>query len=122
MTSQLVNSADSHVVEPLDLWVQRLPKQLRRRAPRIEEVDGRWLFVVEGMPPRRMSAPTEEADKPKKATGFRAGGSDPDKRNYIVSNQRLREAGFEARRSLDDGIRELLTGYSMFGRGPFRNI
>jgi nucleoside-diphosphate-sugar epimerase len=49
-------------------------------------------------------------------------GSDPDKRNYIVSNQRLREAGFEARRSLDDGIRELLTGYSMFGRGLFRNI
>ena len=38
-------------------------------------------------------------------------GSDPDKRNYIVSNQRLREAGFEARRSLDDGIRELLRAY-----------
>jgi nucleoside-diphosphate-sugar epimerase len=31
-------------------------------------------------------------------------GSDPDKRNYIVSNQRLREAGFAARRSLDEGI------------------
>jgi hypothetical protein len=30
-------------------------------------------------------------------------GSDPDKRNYIVSNQRLREAGFEARRTLDEG-------------------
>jgi nucleoside-diphosphate-sugar epimerase len=49
-------------------------------------------------------------------------GSDPDKRNYIVSNQRLREAGFEARRSLDDGIRELIMGYSMFGRGMFRNV
>src|SRR5262252_1223901 len=31
-------------------------------------------------------------------------GQDPDKRNYIVSNQRLREAGFEARRTLADGI------------------
>jgi nucleoside-diphosphate-sugar epimerase len=40
-------------------------------------------------------------------------GSDPDKRNYIVSNQRLREAGFEAKRSLDDGIQELIKGYRM---------
>ena len=49
-------------------------------------------------------------------------GSDPDKRNYIVSNQRLREAGFEARRSLDDGIRELLKGYRMMGRARFKNV
>jgi nucleoside-diphosphate-sugar epimerase len=48
-------------------------------------------------------------------------GQDPDKRNYIVSNQRLREAGFEARRSLDDGIRELLKGYAMEGRAPGKN-
>jgi nucleoside-diphosphate-sugar epimerase len=31
---------------------------------------------------------------------FAAVGSDPDKRNYLVSNRRLREMGFEARRSL----------------------
>jgi nucleoside-diphosphate-sugar epimerase len=49
-------------------------------------------------------------------------GSDPDKRNYVVSNQRLREAGFEARRSLDDGIRELIKGYRLLGRMPGRNI
>lgn len=49
-------------------------------------------------------------------------GSDPDKRNYIVSNQRLREAGFEAKRTLDDGIRELLKGYRMLGRARFKNI
>jgi len=49
-------------------------------------------------------------------------GSDPDKRNYIVSNQRLREAGFEARRSLDDGIGELLKGYRMMGRARFKNV
>jgi len=49
-------------------------------------------------------------------------GSDPDKRNYIVSNQRLREAGFEARRSLDDGIKELLKGYQMMGHAPFKNV
>ncbi|MBH52083.1 MAG: hypothetical protein CL785_02890 [Chloroflexi bacterium] len=49
-------------------------------------------------------------------------GVDPDKRNYIVSNQRLREAGFEAKRSLDEGIQELLKGYQMMGRDPYRNI
>jgi nucleoside-diphosphate-sugar epimerase len=49
-------------------------------------------------------------------------GTDPDKRNYIVSNQRLREAGFEARRSLEDGIVELLRGYRMLGRRPLQNV
>jgi len=52
---------------------------------------------------------------------FAAVGSDPDKRDYIVSNQRLREAGFEARRCLDEGIKELLKGYQMMGRGLLRN-
>ncbi len=52
---------------------------------------------------------------------YAAIGSDPDKRNYIVSNQRLREAGFEARRSLDDGVRELLKGYRMRVRSPHAN-
>jgi nucleoside-diphosphate-sugar epimerase len=49
-------------------------------------------------------------------------GSDPDKRNYIVSNQRLRDAGFEARRSIDDAIPELMAGYRMLGRGLFKNV
>lgn len=49
-------------------------------------------------------------------------GTDPDKRNYIVSNERLRQAGFEAKRSLDAGIQELLKGYRLLPRGPFRNV
>lgn len=49
-------------------------------------------------------------------------GSDPDKRNYIVSNRRLREAGFTARRSLDEGIEELLKGYRMMAWGSFANV
>ena len=48
--------------------------------------------------------------------------SDPDKRNYIVSNQRLREEGFGARRSLNEGIQELLKGYRMMGRSGFKNV
>nr|MBU1327701.1 NAD(P)-dependent oxidoreductase [Candidatus Omnitrophota bacterium] len=49
-------------------------------------------------------------------------GNDPDKRNYIVSNQRLKEAGFVAQRSLDDGIKELLKGYRLLVRDPFKNV
>ena len=49
-------------------------------------------------------------------------GADPDKRNYIVSNQRLRQAGFEAKRSLNFGIKELLKGYRMMGRPRFKNV
>jgi nucleoside-diphosphate-sugar epimerase len=59
---------------------------------------------------------------PKFYIHFSEVGSDPDKRNYVVSNQRLREAGFEAKRSLDDGIRELIKGYRLLGRMPGKNI
>jgi nucleoside-diphosphate-sugar epimerase len=52
---------------------------------------------------------------------FAAIGQDPDKRNYVVSSQRLRDAGFTAKRSLDHGIQELLKGYRMMGRGLFKN-
>ena len=73
--TDVVNSADSHVVEPLDLWQQRLPAHLRDRAPRREDVDGKWLFVVEGMPPRKMGGPSTTG-----ASGMRAGGWDPAER------------------------------------------
>lgn len=49
-------------------------------------------------------------------------GSDPDKRNYIVSNQRLREAGFEAKRGLDQGIRELLKAYRTMRKTQYGNV
>lgn len=49
-------------------------------------------------------------------------GTDPDKRNYIVSNQRLREAGFEAKHSLDEGIKELIKSYQMLKHEEFKNV
>jgi nucleoside-diphosphate-sugar epimerase len=48
-------------------------------------------------------------------------GSDPDQRNYIVSSERLRKAGFTAKRSLDAGIVELRNGYRMLRPEPSWN-
>lgn len=48
-------------------------------------------------------------------------GYDPDKRNYIVSNERMRQAGFTAKRSIEQGIRELIKGYSIMGRRKYYN-
>ena len=49
-------------------------------------------------------------------------GTDPDQRNYIVSNQRLKEAGFVAKHSLEEGIKELIKGYQMMHREEFKNV
>lgn len=48
-------------------------------------------------------------------------GSDPDRRNYIVSNEKIRRKGFAASRSLDEGIEQLLKAYRMLPNGPFTN-
>src|SRR5512140_137212 len=45
---QVIISADSHVVEPAELWSDRLPKGLRARAPhRRTRPDGIVEFVIE---------------------------------------------------------------------------
>lgn len=49
-------------------------------------------------------------------------GTDPDKRNYIVSNDKLKAAGFEAEVSIQEGIRQLITLYKMFGRSEYGNV
>jgi nucleoside-diphosphate-sugar epimerase len=49
-------------------------------------------------------------------------GHDPDRRDYVVSSDRLRQAGFEATRGLDQGIRELIKSYRMMGRGAWKNV
>ena len=41
-------SADSHVNEPPDLWLDRVPAALRDRAPRIEHFDEGDAWVIEG--------------------------------------------------------------------------
>ncbi len=48
-------------------------------------------------------------------------GSDPDKRDYIVSNKKLENLGWKASKSLDDGIIELIKSFSMINSN-FNNI
>ncbi len=48
---------------------------------------------------------------------------DPDKRNYIVSSEKIKEKGFIPTHTLDEGIEELINGYSiMLKNRPERNV
>jgi nucleoside-diphosphate-sugar epimerase len=40
-------------------------------------------------------------------------GQDPDKRDYLVSNEKIERTGFHPAFTLDDGIRELVKGFAM---------
>lgn len=41
---------------------------------------------------------------------------DPDKRNYIVNNEKLEKTGWEARVDIDTGIKELIRAYQVFNK------
>ncbi len=47
MAPSLILSSDSHVFEPPDLWMNRIDRALRHRAPRMVRVDGADRLVVE---------------------------------------------------------------------------
>ncbi len=48
-------------------------------------------------------------------------GEDPDKRDYIVSNQRILATGFRPEWDLDRGIRELIKGYRILRNSKYAN-
>jgi nucleoside-diphosphate-sugar epimerase len=49
-------------------------------------------------------------------------GEDPDKRDYIVSNDRVEATGYMPKYSLDDGIVELIKGYRMIRNSVYGNV
>jgi predicted TIM-barrel fold metal-dependent hydrolase len=60
----LVNSADSHVLEPVDLWQRELPPSMRDRGPVTETADGREIVYVDGTVVRRDPVAFMEAIRP----------------------------------------------------------
>ena len=43
-----VIDADAHMTEARDLWVKRAPAAYKDRVPRVEKVDGRSTWIVDG--------------------------------------------------------------------------
>lgn len=48
--------------------------------------------------------------------------TDPDARDYVVSDDKLRATGFEPMMTLDKGITELLKGYRMLDNSRYSNV
>lgn len=82
-----VISADSHVVEPVRLWSDRLERRFRDRAPRVHwDADRRgWFFTCDGLQPALINSlyvtdasPEEFADVSESGIeAARSGGNDP---------------------------------------------
>ena len=120
-----------------DGYIVIFEKDFKRNFIHVRDVADAMLFALangERMAGRVYNAGLDEANLSKEQLAlkiqehvprfyihFSEVGSDPDKRNYVVSNQRLREAGFAARRTLDEGIRELIKGFRMLPRSPYKN-
>ncbi len=49
-------------------------------------------------------------------------GKDPDKRDYIVSNEKIESTGFKPEYSLQTGIVELFKGFQIIRRNQFSNV
>ncbi|HLI62778.1 MAG TPA: amidohydrolase family protein [Terriglobales bacterium] len=82
-------SADGHANEPGDLWIKRMDKRFRDRAPRIERREDADYFVADGLPAFAMEgllggmADSKKAGREltmatgNRSTDIRAGATDP---------------------------------------------
>jgi hypothetical protein len=80
MFTQWVNSADSHVLEPLDLWHKELPASFRERGLRVATVDGRELVYIDSKVVRRDPVAFMDAIQP-------PGAEDPIRRLADLDDQ-----------------------------------
>ena len=63
-TKMWVNSGDSHVLEPADLWTSALPERLAARAPRSEKTDRYEDVHIDGRLIHRQLAAFTESTRP----------------------------------------------------------
>jgi nucleoside-diphosphate-sugar epimerase len=49
-------------------------------------------------------------------------GKDPDKRNYIVSNEKIEDTGFKTKYSLEDGVLELVKTFTILKNKKYSNV
>jgi nucleoside-diphosphate-sugar epimerase len=49
-------------------------------------------------------------------------GEDPDKRDYLVSNEKIEQTGFMPKYSLDDGILQLMRAYTIVKNSTYSNV
>ncbi len=49
-------------------------------------------------------------------------GEDPDKRDYIVSNEKVEKTGFKPIHNLSFGIRELIKGFQIIRKNQYSNV
>jgi nucleoside-diphosphate-sugar epimerase len=49
-------------------------------------------------------------------------GKDQDQRNYVVSNAKLEATGYRTSMSLDDGIHDLIKGFTMIKNMVYGNV
>lgn len=121
-----------------DGYIVIFEKDFKRNFIHIRDVADCFIYCIENfknMKGKPYNAGLEDANLSKEELALRIKkhlpnfyihfakiGSDPDKRNYVVSNKRLKDAGFIAKNSLDEGIKELIKGYQMMHREEFKNV
>src|SRR2546428_6627203 len=76
MPDDVIISADSHMTEPPDLWVERIDKPFRDRAPRVvgehQGKPGHW-FVCEGLEPRSVAGTFAAGENPEQPAALPKG-------------------------------------------------
>ena len=74
-TEQRVISADNHLIDPKDLYVERLPKEFRDRAPRVMRgPDGGDGWSFDGRPPARTFGLEAVAGRPDQHGAYKPTG------------------------------------------------